>query len=377
MNNQHDILFIIGTRPELIKVAPVIRELITQKRKNFVVINTGQHRELLEQYWSIFGIAPDYQLEILSPGQDLSLLTVKAISKLSELVGSMFQKSIFPKVILAQGDTTTVMAASMVAFYYKIKFVHLEAGLRSNDLYQPFPEEFNRRVASIVASYHLVPTQMAKENLLRENVDASRIRIVGNTVIDSLEFIRSSPLFKASKYNNEHLQRISHEQRIVLITCHRRENHGKNLEDILSGVEYLVKEFPHMQFVWVLHPNPNVKRSIESSPIQINQNFTLVTPLDYLDILQLMDRCTVIITDSGGIQEEAPSFGKPVLILRENTERPEAVNNGMAKLVGSKTKSLIDGFHWAVAYSPVDLNNPYGDGHSAKRVVDILNELIK
>lgn len=370
----HDIVFIIGTRPELIKVAPVVHALKSKGFNNFTIINTGQHRELLNKYWSVFDIHPDYDLDIILPGQDLTSLTVRAISGINNLIKSFIEKGTPPKIILAQGDTTTVMAASMCAFYNKIKFAHLEAGLRTRDLTQPFPEEYNRRVASISTYIHLAPTTIAKDNLIREGIDDRSIHIVGNTIVDAIDYIRKSILFKSKKYNNPVLNTLA-KGNTILITCHRRENHGDNLIKIVSAIEYLIKKNTNLQFVWVRHPNPNVKAVIDNSRLKLYANFILVEPLDYIDLLLLIENSKVVVTDSGGIQEEVPSFGKPLIVLRECTERPEAMSVGMAKLVGSDIESIIEAFGWALKYIPERITNPYGDGEASERVVKLISEI--
>ncbi|MBX2924883.1 MAG: UDP-N-acetylglucosamine 2-epimerase (non-hydrolyzing) [Chitinophagaceae bacterium] len=368
--NDGDIVFVIGTRPELIKVAPVINAIRAFSYK-VTVVSTGQHKELLAPYWKVFGISPDFELDIISPGQDLASLTSRAIIKLNDLIKLFKESGSCPKLILAQGDTTTVMATSIVAFYNQIKFVHLEAGLRSNDLGQPFPEEFNRRVASIATYLHLAPTQIAKNNLVREGINEEFIKIVGNTIVDSLEFIRKSKEFNEGKYKNQILNTLE-DDRTVLITCHRRENHGENLRSIILTLEYLININRELKFIWVWHPNPNVKKMIGSSNLLSYQNFLLIEPLDYLDLLRLMNHSSIIITDSGGIQEEAPSFGKPLIVLREVTERPEAIQAGMAKLVGANKQLTISAFDWALHYKPLHFDNPYGDGFASNRIMELL-----
>lgn len=372
--NRSDIVFIIGTRPELIKIAPVVHALRREENFNFLIINTGQHRDLLKPYWKVFDIEPDYELDVFSEGQDLSSLTARSIIQINNLFTEFVQRGEKPRIVLAQGDTTTVMAAAMCAFYNKIKFAHLEAGLRTKDLMQPFPEEYNRRVASISAFLHLAPTPLAKENLIYEGISEQSIHVVGNTIVDALEYIRNSDLFKSKKYNYPVLNDLP-DGNAVLITCHRRENHGDNLKKIVSAIEYLVKSNPSFRFVWIRHPNPNVKSVIDHSSLLLHSNFLLIDPLDYFDLLLLMEKSRVIITDSGGIQEESPSFGKPLIVLRDCTERPEAISAGMAKLVGSGIESIIEAFDWALKYTPEKITNPYGDGRASERVVKLMSEI--
>lgn len=367
--NPNEILFVIGTRPELIKVAPVVLELRKQGKTNYKIVNTGQHKELLHPYWKVFGIQPDYDLDVIVPNQHLSQLTARALMQLQQLLESLAQP---PRIILAQGDTTTVMAASMVAFYNKIQFAHLEAGLRSFDLQQPFPEEFNRKIASVTAAMHLAPTETAKQNLLNENVPASHIHVIGNTVVDALEWIRSAPGFTKEGFSVPELNEVCRKE-TVLITCHRRENHGEHLQEILGATETLVRQHPELNFVWLLHPNPNVKEKVKAAAVNECANFFCFDPLDYWDLLKLLSRSRLAITDSGGIQEEAPSFGKPLIVLREVTERPEAIQAGMAKLTGPNHAQITGAFEWALQYQPAHFNNPYGDGQSAKRAARLLS----
>ncbi|MGN6492509.1 MAG: non-hydrolyzing UDP-N-acetylglucosamine 2-epimerase [Agriterribacter sp.] len=365
------ILFVIGTRPELIKVAPIIYEFKKKGFEDYAVVSTGQHRNLLTKYWKLFDIYPDYSLDILSPSQSLSRLTAKAITELDNLILLFQESGQKPDIILAQGDTTTVMAASMVAFYNKIKFFHLEAGLRSFHLDQPFPEEYNRKVASISAYAHLAPTEISKQNLSSEGIDESKIHVVGNTIVDALELMRRSEKFDEVNFNDPELQ-INNKTDIVIITCHRRENQGENLLNIINAISFLASRYTKYFFVWLKHPNPQVKSLIEEADINQRSNFLSIDPLDYLDTLKLISRAKIIITDSGGIQEEAPSFGKPLIVLREVTERPEAVWKGMAKLVGADQQAIFEAFEWANDYQPAIIFNPYGDGFASLRVANLL-----
>ena len=363
------IAFIIGTRPELIKISPVVLELQKRGMRNkYIIVNTAQHKDLLEPYWKIFNIAPDYTLDVMYPNQDLSSLTSRALLQLQEFLNTLPEK---PVALLAQGDTTTVMAASIVAFYNKIGFIHLEAGLRSGDFDNPFPEEFNRRIASIHCQLHLAPTESAKQNLLREGYDSEKIEVTGNTVVDALEYIRSFPEFGRNGLAKV-LRDSEHPGKPVLITCHRRENHGEGLQNIIEAVDYLARKFKDYFFVWSLHPNPNVRSVVEGSALTSIKNFQLVPPLDYPDLLGIMKDCAIIISDSGGIQEEAPSFQVPVIVLREKTERPEGVHAGVAHLVGSNKEKIIAAFERLHNQESFAATNPYGDGKSAARIVDLL-----
>jgi UDP-N-acetylglucosamine 2-epimerase (non-hydrolysing) len=368
-----NIAFIIGTRPELIKVAPVILEMKKRRLdKYFEVINTAQHKDLLEPFWDTFGIKPDVSLDIMRAGQNLTELTSRALLQIQDYINSKAKK---PQIIFAQGDTTTVLASSMVAFYNHIKFVHLEAGLRSFNLLSPFPEEFNRKVASITAHLHLAPTERSKSHLIKEGIDESTIKVVGNTVVDALEYIKNKPTFLNHSYDNQKLRKIPPESKKVLITCHRRENHGKNLEKIIQAVDHLMGEHTDTYFIWVSHPNPKVKQALEASNITSRSNAVLIPPVNYFDLLKLIDQAQVILSDSGGIQEEAPSFGTPVIVMRENSERMEGVEQKMAVLAGSDKSLIIKEFNSFLNNSEaLNGQNPYGDGKASQRIVDLLME---
>jgi UDP-N-acetylglucosamine 2-epimerase len=370
-------ILVIGTRPELIKVAPVVHRLKSQGIREFLVVNTGQHRELLDIYWQTFDLKPDFNLNIISPGQDLATLTSRALLALNQLLLELATSTNPPAVVLAQGDTTTVMATASAAFYQRIPFVHLEAGLRSHDLDQPFPEEFNRRVASIVASDHLTPTPGARENLLREGIDSSRISVVGNTVVDAIQLIRSSPLFERPSFRDERLRNAwTAQQRFVLVTCHRRENQNQNLLNLLGAIERISASRPDLTFVWPVHENPRIKEVVLASGIARRPNVLLTAPMEYIELLQVLSRSEIVLTDSGGIQEEAPSFQVPVLILRDKTERPEAITAGISKLVGCDQERICLEFQqFRPTFAP-GIQNPYGDGQASSRVVSVLQKYL-
>jgi UDP-N-acetylglucosamine 2-epimerase len=363
------VYFIIGTRPELIKIAPVVMEMKKRKFSSFKIINTAQHKEILEPYWEIFNNTADETLDLILPGQDLVSLNNRALLQIDELL----KKTDRPQLIIAQGDTTTVYAASVVAFYHRVPFYHLEAGLRSGNLYSPFPEEFNRRCASIAAGFHYAPTQLAKENLLKENISEDKIAVVGNTVVDALEYIRSSPLFEGLNISDKRIRSLlADNKKIVLVTCHRRENHGENLMELIEAIGFLAKKHEDLNFVWPVHPNPNILEHVKSSGLKEMENICLTNPLSYLELIKVLSVAEKVMTDSGGIQEEAPSFGKAVLVLRTETERPEAINAGFSCLVGCNKAKIIEQFESFVP-SP-GFYNPFGDGKAAFRIVDhILN----
>ncbi|MDI1323219.1 MAG: UDP-N-acetylglucosamine 2-epimerase (non-hydrolyzing) [Algoriphagus sp.] len=362
------IAFIIGTRPELIKVAPIIWAL-KKTDISFDVVNTAQHKDLLEPYWKTFNIEPTHILDVMVSGQNLASLTSRAISQIQNYLDNV---SVKPTIILAQGDTTTVMASSMVSFYNDIKFAHIEAGLRSFDFYNPFPEEYNRRIASITANFHFCPTSISQNNLLNEGILENKIFVVGNTVVDSLSKVSNSNDFDQTPWVNKLLERVNCFENVVLITCHRRENHGDNLIEIIESISQLAKENSLDLFLWPLHPNPNVKQKILGSDLSKLENVILTGPLEYLDILKVLNIAFCAISDSGGIQEEAPSFNTPVLVLRETTERPEGVTSGVAFLVGADKKKITSKFNDLKKHKIYFDRNPYGDGQASEKIVDIL-----
>lgn len=363
------LLVVVGTRPELIKLAPVVYSL-KKKKIPYVLLNTAQHKNLLDPYWKVFGLKPDAELDVMVPGQSLSALTARVLQQLQEYIDGSANK---PTAIMAQGDTTTVMAASMVAFYNNIPFAHVEAGLRSFDYLNPFPEEFNRRVASLITRFHFAPTGMSAKQLRNEGIKKSDIHLVGNTVVDSLQYISKTKTFRQPEYSNPALN-VLQDKKFVLITCHRRENHGENFKKITTAIQKLITDNPQLTFLWILHPNPNIKKGLEASSITANKNFLLVDPVEYWDLLKLIKNCFIVITDSGGIQEEAPSFGKPLLVMREVTERPEAVKKGFSKLVGVSQKKILAGFKWAATVKLAKGSNPYGDGRASEKIAAVLKK---
>lgn len=367
-----NILIIIGTRPELIKLAPVVYEL-KKKKLTFKIVNTAQHRDLLDPYWKLFNIKPDYNLDVMQPNQNLSSMTARLITQLQKLIEDI---KFTQGIILAQGDTTTVMVSSMIAFYNRLKFAHVEAGLRSFDFENPFPEEYNRIIASVSTSIHFAPTELARINLLKEGVLKKKIHVSGNTIVDAVKLITSKKTFSKSKFENPIFKKLE-KGKTILITCHRRENHGSGIQSIIQSVLELSKKYKFYQFVWVLHPNPNVKNIVLSSQLIKCENVSIVNPLDYIEIIKLINLSKFIITDSGGIQEEAPSFKIPVIILRETTERPEGVNLGIAKLCGVNKRKILHAANWADNFRFTKINNPYGDGKASIRIVKVLERVLK
>lgn len=366
------ILSVIGTRPEAIKMAPVIKEL-SNDPDQFIssVCVTGQHREMLDQVLELFDIAPDHDLNLMKVDQSLSELTASLFTGMDRIISS--EK---PDWILAQGDTTTVLVSSLVAFYHKIPFGHVEAGLRTGDKYKPFPEEINRRVADIVASAFFAPTERSKDVLMTEGVSPKDIYVTGNTVIDALLDISQ----RFYTWDNSPLAKIPQDKRIVLITAHRRESFGEPFKQLCAAIQELAQTFAReeVHFVYPVHLNPNVQQPVYEILSGLS-NVHLIKPLDYLSLVQLMKRSTIILTDSGGIQEEAPSLKVPVLVMRDTTERPEGVEAGVVRLVGT-SKNIIVQEAAVLLNDPAVLKNmtqranPYGDGKAAARIVSILKE---
>lgn len=353
-------------------MAPVVKALEQHpKRITSRVCVTAQHREMLDQVLDLFEIKPDHDLDLMRESQSLSGLTARVFTELEPVL-----KTEEPDYVLVQGDTTTVMAAALAAFYQRIKVGHVEAGLRTGDKWQPFPEEINRRVAGVTADLHFAPTITARENLLAEGVDPALIHVTGNTVIDALHMV------SAMAYDLESgpLAGIPWEKRLVTITAHRRENFGRPLEQICRAVQETAASHPDVHFVYPVHLNPRVQEPVHRLLGGV-ENITLLEPLGYLPLVQLMKRSYFVLTDSGGIQEEAPGLGKPVLVLREKTERPEGVKAGTVRLVGTETKKVKQGMKTLLeddaAYGEMARAvNPYGDGCSAQRIVEILLEYV-
>lgn len=365
------VLFVFGTRPEGIKMAPIIKEI--QKRKNLECYTcvTGQHREMLDQVLEIFDIRPDYDLNIFKKGQTLTDVTTKTLLGLEKIL-----EELKPDILLVQGDTTTVFAAALAAFYKKIKIGHVEAGLRSGNLYSPYPEEANRKLTGVISNYHFAPTESNRQNLIREGYDEKNIFITGNTVIDALKYSVKEDFV----FDDEILNDLDYNRDVVLLTAHRRENWGKPMEDIFKAIRRVVLERGNLEIVFPRHLNPIVREAAEKYFADLDR-VHLIEPLSYLPFSNLMARVKFVVTDSGGVQEEAPALGKPVLVLRNETERMEGVEAKTAKLVGTReqdvyeaiialldNKDLYDEMARAV--------NPYGDGHASEKIVDVLEGMI-
>ncbi|MGP5031612.1 non-hydrolyzing UDP-N-acetylglucosamine 2-epimerase [Glutamicibacter arilaitensis] len=366
------IMPIYGTRPEAIKVAPIVKALKEADEFECVVVVTGQHREMLDQVNELFGITPDYDLDVIQPRQTLNGLLTKTIAGLDEI----FEKE-KPDAVVVQGDTTTSTAGAIAAFYRGIPVVHAEAGLRSYDIFSPFPEEANRKLTSQIASLHLAPTWLSKRNLERETFKSSDIVITGNSVIDALLTV----VEKKVPFSDAKLEElVSSGKRIVLVTTHRRENQGEPMRGIGRALAKLSKAEPEVEFILPLHRNPAVREALLPE-IDGLSNITLTEPLAYGEFTRIIDASSVVLTDSGGVQEEAPSLGKPVLVMRLNTERPEAVTAGTVRLIGTDEKRIFDSvtelLHDEAAYNEMaNAVNPYGDGKASERTVAAIAELL-
>lgn len=362
------VLSVFGTRPEAIKMAPIVKELEKREGITSVIAVTGQHREMLDQVLNIFNIKPHYDLNIFFPGQSLTDITVNALRGLEEVLEN--EK---PDVLLIQGDTTTVFAAAIAAFYQKVKIGHVEAGLRSHNLYSPYPEEANRKLTSVITAFHFAPTEENKVNLLKEGYDENKIYITGNTVIDALKYT----VREEYHFENDLLNNLDYEnKKVILLTSHRRENIGEPMENIFKAVRDIVDLKEDVEVVFPIHLNPKV-REIAKAIFKKNKRIHLIEPLDYVPFSNLMSRVHLVVTDSGGIQEEAPSLGKPVIVVREETERMEGVVAGTAKLVGTDYEKIYENILLLLENEEEYKNmahaiNPYGDGFAAKKIVDIL-----
>ncbi|KKY62553.1 non-hydrolyzing UDP-N-acetylglucosamine 2-epimerase [Tannerella forsythia] len=377
------VMLVFGTRPEAIKMAPLVQEFRKHPDQyETLVCVTGQHREMLDQVLNIFGIVPNYDLNIMKPGQDLYDVTARILSGMRDILTRTQ-----PDVLLVHGDTTTSMAVALAAFYQQIPVGHVEAGLRTHNIYSPWPEEMNRQITGRIATYHFSPTPLSRENLLREGIDKSRILVTGNTVIDALYAVVNKmkddvPLqlslekeLKAAGYDTGRL--VTEEgRRLVLITGHRRENFGDGFLHICRAIKMLSEKYPDVDFVYPMHLNPNVRKPIkEIFGENCQSNLFFIEPLEYLSFVYLMEKSHIVLTDSGGIQEEAPGLGKPVLVMRDTTERPEALEAGTVKLVGtdydkivSEVSSLLDDAQYYEKMSRAV--NPYGDGKACERIVN-------
>ena len=371
------ILLVFGTRPEAIKMVPLIKALKRDKNFDAKVCVTAQHREMLDQVLKIFDIVPDYDLNVMKPMQDLFDVTSNVMLGMRTVL-SDFQ----PNIVLVHGDTTTTLASALAAFYHKIKVGHIEAGLRTNNIYSPWPEEANRQITSVIANFHFAPTRTSQNNLLKENKDKKDILICGNTVIDTL-FLVLDKIEKDSALKKKIINDISkqyelkHEKKIILVTGHRRENFGEGFINICKAIKMIADNNPTTDIVYPVHLNPNVQKPVKKM-LSDSHNIFLIDPMSYQSFVYIMSKSYFIITDSGGIQEEAPSLGKPVLVIRDTTERPEALKAGTVKLVGTnpdvilkESQRLLDNKNEYDKMSKA--HNPYGDGFASEKIVNFLS----
>lgn len=367
------VLSVFGTRPEAVKMAPLVKKLNENQYIEHKVCVTAQHREMLDQVLNIFDITPDYDLDIFKSGQTLTQITTRALEGLEGVV-----KEFKPDLLLVQGDTTTVFAGAIAAFYHKVKIGHVEAGLRSGNLYSPYPEEANRKLTGVITDFHFAPTERNRQNLLREGYDDSKIFVTGNTVIDALFQVISHDY----KFNDLLLDSLDYKNRkVILLTAHRRENLGQPMKNIFSAIRDIVVKNENVEVIFPIHLNPKV-REIASDILDGLDRVHLIEPLDYVPFANLIARSYLVVTDSGGIQEEAPSLAKPVLVVRRETERPEGIEAGTARLLGIERDNIFKGIDLLInnkeEYEKMaNAVNPYGDGKASERIVDIIVKSFK
>ena len=382
-------MLVFGTRPEAIKMAPLVKEF--QKYPEFfqtIVCVTGQHRQMLDQVLQIFDITPDYDLNIMKQGQDLYDVTARVLTGMRDVL-----KEVQPDVVLVHGDTTTSTAAALAAFYQQIPVGHVEAGLRTHNIYSPWPEEMNRQITGRIATYNFAPTPLSKQNLLREAINEESITVTGNTVIDALYWvvdkIKNDAILNAEldvvlKKAGYDVNRLSGGKKLVLITGHRRENFGDGFINMCTAIKDLTHRYRDVDFVYPMHLNPNVRKPIHEvfgEDLSNLENMFFIEPLEYLSFVYLMEKSTIVLTDSGGIQEEAPGLGKPVLVMRDTTERPEALDAGTVKLVGTNYDMIVTEVSHLLddekAYNSMSTAvNPYGDGLSCHRIVNAISHIL-
>lgn len=380
------LMLVFGTRPEAIKMAPLVKEFQKHPDKfETIVCVTGQHRQMLDQVLEIFDIQPDYDLNIMKQGQDLYDVTARVLTGMRDVL-----KEAHPDIVLVHGDTTTSTAAALAAFYQQIPVGHVEAGLRTHNIYSPWPEEMNRQITGRIAQYNFAPTPLSKSNLLAEGVAESKITVTGNTVIDALYWVvdkiknteaLASELQKELAKAGYDTNRLNNGKKLVLITGHRRENFGDGFISMCKAIKTLTEKYPDVDFVYPMHLNPNVRKPIHEvfgENLEGLENMFFIEPLEYLSFVYLMEKSNIVLTDSGGIQEEAPGLGKPVLVMRDTTERPEALEAGTVKLVGTdyniivkEVSALLDDQNYYDSMSKAV--NPYGDGKACNRIIDNLN----
>ncbi|HGF4185076.1 TPA: non-hydrolyzing UDP-N-acetylglucosamine 2-epimerase [Escherichia coli] len=370
------VLVVFGTRPEAIKMAPLVQTLHSDSRFESRVCVTAQHREMLDQVLDLFEIEPDYDLNLMRTGQTLNDITARIVTELKSVL-----QEYKPDIIIVHGDTTTALAASLCAYYEKIPIGHVEAGLRTGNIYSPWPEEGNRKLIASIATYHFAPTETSKQNLLAENIQEKNIYVTGNTVIDALFMIyeKIKKNTKLKRKLSKLFPFINESQKIILVTGHRRENFGEGFERICNALARVAKKNKNVQIIYPMHLNPNVRKPVTDILGNI-ENVALIEPQQYLPFVYLMNKAHIIVTDSGGIQEEAPSLGKPVLVMRDTTERPEAVISGTVKLIGTDVEKITRNINILltneIEYKKMSkAHNPYGDGYACKRILNGLMNL--
>ena len=361
------VMSIFGTRPEAIKMAPLVNELEKREEIENIVCVTAQHRQMLDQVLYTFNIKPDFDLDIMKQGQSLSSITSMVLSGLEDVISQSR-----PDIVLVHGDTTTTFAGALASFYNQIAIGHVEAGLRTNDKYSPFPEEMNRQMVDRMTDLYFVPTEISRQNLLRENIDDKKIFITGNTAIDAM-----STTVK-NDYTSSDLEWVKNDERLIIVTAHRRENLGNPMRNIFTAIRRIVDEFKDVKVLYPIHMNPRV-REVAHSIFDGHDRIRLIEPLEVLDFHNYINKCYFIMSDSGGVQEEAPSLGKPVLVLRDTTERPEGIEAGTLKLVGTNADNIYQQAKLLLSsrelYNKMShSSNPYGDGHASKRIVDTIVE---
>ncbi len=367
-------LICFGTRPEAIKLAPIVKEFKERPRFDVRICVTSQHREMLEQVLELFEISPDYDLDVMTPGQSLESLNAKVLESMSFVLSREM-----PDCLVVQGDTTTTFAVALSAFYKKVSVAHVEAGLRTYHKFSPFPEELNRQMTSRLTDWHFAPTERARDSLLKENVSTDKIFVVGNTVIDALLAVVEKARALDPTFRKQFWM-INFDKRLLLITGHRRENFGQGFVNVCNAIKIISQDNPDLEIVYPVHLNPHVQEPVKKMLSGLS-NVHLIPPQDYLTFVWLLDGSYIVLTDSGGVQEEAPSLGKPVLVMRDTTERYEAIDSGVARLVGTSTDLVV---HWVqcllddnVLYKQMShTQNPYGDGTSASQIADVLERVV-
>lgn len=361
------VLLVFGTRPEAIKMCPLVNELKERKSIQTIVCVTGQHRQMLDQVLNIFNVIPEYDLSVMKSGQTLFDITTNILNKMNSVL-----KIEKPDIVLVHGDTSTTFAAALACFYSMIPIGHVEAGLRTYNIYSPYPEEFNRQAVSIISKYNFAPTELSKKNLINEGKNPDFVYVTGNTAIDALKTT------VISEYTHPELEWAS-DSRLILITAHRRENLGKPMENMFKAIRRVVDKHDNVKIIYPIHMNPVVRKTADKI-LGGNDKIHIIEPLDVLDFHNFMNKCYMILTDSGGIQEEAPSLGKPVLVMRDTTERPEGIEAGTLKLVGTSEENIFNNFNLLLENKNVykkmsNTANPYGDGFACKKIADILEKI--